>query len=349
MRADHDIRVRRVRPFRHPSAFLEVLKKGRDHAIDTLRRKQSEQAVFGAERVPDRISRVAFAGVRLIVEGTVVVAIFGEDPRVEQRVIESRVEASSFAIGGAFQFETAQLFRPCGMQLRAHRVEIPVRDLVPEIRAGLIDAQERCADTDFHQLARAKFGECSPARGRVLFLKAVGSGVLWSLPELNDEVAFEVRQLMRPQVRIHAVRIIAGDLARFWINGGKARDARPGHFDQHARDAGARKPEAKKCATLRGRHFGADARAFRDAERHGIVIRLCGFVAVGESESASFRRCAEFADLRHQGDVTVVAHPDGRLMSADEAGNGRVVVLIRRDADLVLAGLRRPVRHCERR
>src|SRR5258708_6763815 len=134
---------------------------------------------------------------------------------------------------------------------------------------------------------------------------------------------------MRPQVRIHAVRVIAGDLARSLINGGKAWDAWPGGFDEHARDAGARKPEAKKCATLRGRHFGADARAFRGAEGYGIVIRVGGFVAVGESEPASFRCCAKFADLRHQGDVTVVAHPDGWLMRADEAGDGRVAVLIR--------------------
>ena len=192
-------------------------------------------------------------------------------------------------------------------------------------------------------------GECPPARGRVLFLKAVGSGVPWSLPELNDEVAFEVRQLKRPQVRIHAVRVKTGDLAGLPINGGKARNAGPRHFDEHARGAGTGKPEAKKCATFRGRHFGADAAAFRGAERHGIVIRVGGFVAVGESELASFRRCAEFADLRHQSDVTVVAHPDRRLMSADEAGDGRVVVLIRGDADLVLPGLWRPVGHCERR
>ncbi len=150
MGANHDIRVGRVRPFRHPSAFLEVLQEGSDHAIDTLRGKEGEQAVFGAERVPDRISCVAFAGVHLIVEGTVVSTIFGEDSRIEQRVIESGVEASSFAIGSAFQFETAQFFYPGGMQLRAHRIEIPVRDLVPEIRAGLIDAQERCADADLH-------------------------------------------------------------------------------------------------------------------------------------------------------------------------------------------------------
>ena len=66
----------------------------------------------------------------------------------------------------------------------------------------------------------------------------------------------------------------------FLIDGGKAWDARPRHFDEHARDAGARKPEAKKCAALRGRHFGADAGAIRDAQRHGIVIRFGGFVAV---------------------------------------------------------------------
>ncbi len=102
---------------------------------------------------------------------------------------------------------------------------------MPEIRASLIDAQKRCADADFHEFTRAKFGECSPAHGCVRFLEAVGSGVLWSLPELNDEVAFEVRQLMRAQVGIHAMRVIAGDLAGFPIDRGKARDARPGHFD----------------------------------------------------------------------------------------------------------------------
>ena len=147
--ADHDVGVGRVRPFRHPSAFLEVLQKGRDHAVDPLRREQGEQAVFGAERVPDRISGVAFAGVDPIVEGAVVSAVFGKDARVEQRVIESGVEAGLLAIGSAFDLETAQFFRPVGMEFRAHGIEIPVRDLAAEIRAGLIDAEERSADADF--------------------------------------------------------------------------------------------------------------------------------------------------------------------------------------------------------
>src|SRR5580698_9510076 len=102
MSGNHDIRVGWVRPFRHPSAFPEVLKKGRDHAIDTLWRKEREQAVLRAEGIPDRISCVAFAHVYLIVEGTVISTVFREDSWVEQRVIKSRVEAGSFSIGGAF-------------------------------------------------------------------------------------------------------------------------------------------------------------------------------------------------------------------------------------------------------
>ncbi len=180
-------------------------------------------------------------------------------------------------------------------------------------------------------------------------LQAVRLLFLRSLAELHHKIAFEVRQLKRPQVRVHAMRVIAGDLACRGIGGGKAWDARPGDLDEDARDAGGRKPEAKKRATLRGGHFGADARAVSSAQGHGIVIRPGGFVAVRESEPAGFGRCAEVADLRHQSDVAVVAHPDCRLVRADEAADGRVVVLIRRDADLVLAGLRGPVRHCERR
>ena len=86
---------------------------------------------------------------------------------------------------------------------------------------------------------------------------------------------------MRPQARIHAVRVIAGDLAGVPIDGGKAADAWPGHFDEHARKTGARKPEAEICATLGGRHLGADAGAFRGAQRHGVVVRFGGFVVCG--------------------------------------------------------------------
>lgn len=134
-----------------------------------------------------------------VVEGAVVPAVFGKDARVDQRVIKGGVEPGSLAIRGAFDFETVQFFGPCGVELRAHRFEIPVRDLAPEIRAGLIDAQERCAGPGFHQIAGAKFGERSPARGCVRVLEAVSPAALRGAAELNGEVAFEFGSLSGPR------------------------------------------------------------------------------------------------------------------------------------------------------
>ena len=67
-----------------------------------------------------------------------------------------------------------------------------------------------------------------------------------------------------------------------------------------------------------------------------------------EGQLALFRGGLDRVQLRNDGDVAVVAHPDCRLMRADEAGNGGVLVFVGDSSHLVLAGLRGPVGHAER-
>ena len=63
---------------------------------------------------------------------------------------------------------------------------------------------------------------------------------------------------------------------------------------------------------------------------------------------ARFRRGTKFANLGDNRHVAVISHPDRRLMSADEPRDRRVIVVVRRDADLVLSRLWGPIRHAER-
>jgi hypothetical protein len=52
-------------------------------------------------------------------------------------------------------------------------------------------------------------------------------------------------------------------------------------------------------------------------------------------------------ELRYESYIAVIAHPDRGLMGANESGYRLVVEVVGCDADLVLASLRRPVRHRE--
>jgi hypothetical protein len=49
----------------------------------------------------------------------------------------------------------------------------------------------------------------------------------------------------------------------------------------------------------------------------------------------------------HQTDLTVIAHPDRRLMGAKKTLYRRVFVIVGADADFVFTGHGRPVRHAE--
>ncbi len=57
MRPDHDVRVRGIRPLRHPAAFFVVLQQRRNHPWHALRSHQRNHAVLRTKRVPYRVSR----------------------------------------------------------------------------------------------------------------------------------------------------------------------------------------------------------------------------------------------------------------------------------------------------
>ena len=142
MGSDHDVGVARIGPLRHPSAFLEILQQGGDHAVDALRREQRKHAVLRAESVPDRVSGITLAAVNAIVERAVVVTVFRKHARIQQRVIQRRVKQRLVIIGGAVDLQADQLLVPLRAQLLLHVREIPPGNLPPEICARLVDADE---------------------------------------------------------------------------------------------------------------------------------------------------------------------------------------------------------------
>ena len=104
-----------------------------------------------------------------------------------------------------------------------------------------------------------------------------------------------------------------------------------------------------KQRTARGcREISTDRGVTARIQDDAVEIRLCFFILVPKRQLAIFRCGAQGARLRRERDVSVVTHPDSRLMCTDEARNRRVVVVVRGHADLVLAGLCRPVGHAER-
>ena len=64
-----------------------------------------------------------------------------------------------------------------------------------------------------------------------------------------------------------------------------------------------------------------------------------------EFQAALGWRCAQGPHLRDDGHIAVISHPDGGLVCPDKTRHRLIVVVVRRDADLVLSSLRRPARH----
>ena len=167
------------------------------------------------------------------------------------------------------------------------------------------------------------------------------------LVKLNDEITPEVRQNKRPQVRIHAIRIIAGNFISFGIELNHSFNSRTGRFHEDRRILDGGKSEPHDRGVVRGGDLGPDQTVLVGVCIDGIVIGSCYLVLMRERQPARFGSCLDGVQLWNNGYVAVVAHPFGRLMGSDKAGNVSVLVFVRDDTQLVLTGLRRPIGHAE--
>src|SRR6185437_14736399 len=89
--------------------------------------------------------------------------------------------------------------------------------------------------------------------------------------ELHDEIALEVRQREITEVRIHAIGVVAYDLARLRVDVHVARyqEARGLNHDIRARVR--RKCEAQEATVVGGRDLGADAPRPARLQIHGVI------------------------------------------------------------------------------
>ena len=88
---------------------------------------------------------------------------------------------------------------------------------------------------------------------------------------------------------------------------------------------------------------------FNCVEEYRVVTRSSDLVLVLEAHAAVFEHRMDVARPGSEDGLAAFAHPDGRLMGALKAMNGRVGVVVGRHGDEVLACLRCPTRHSERR
>ena len=356
MRSDHDVGVGRIGPLRHPAALVGVLQQRLHHVVDALGGEQGQQAVFGAEGIPDRVGSVGNALVHLVVEGAVVVPVLGKKPWIQQRVIQRRVEDPSLRRIRAVDVEHAQLAVPGSLERIARRIEIPRRQFGIEVRPGLRQADERGADLRLDRLSRGQV-EGNEGADVVTF----DPGVAWAhqhafvdalrrkrLLEAHHEIALELGQFQRPEDGVLAVGVVAANLVLLRVDLDIAVNARAGRLDEHAGPGLRRKVEAQVAAMVGRGDLRADAAAVPCVHRHGVAVRRGHLVRARERQLPRLGRVAQPVELRHQGDVTVVAHPDGGLVGTDETLDMRVGVVVRGDADPVLPRLCGPVGHAER-
>src|SRR5580658_4688365 len=109
MGCNHDVGVAGIWPLRHPAAFLEILQESGNHAVDSLWSKEGQQAVLRAKGIPDGVCRITFAAVDGVIECAVIPAIFREDSRIEQRMIERSVKQGFIGIGCSADLQSRKL------------------------------------------------------------------------------------------------------------------------------------------------------------------------------------------------------------------------------------------------
>src|ERR1700761_1011796 len=232
MSGDHDVRIARVRPLGHPASLFVILQQYGDHAIYAFRRNQRQQAVLCAKRIPDGERRIARSLMHHIVVGTVITAVLRELARIEQRVVKRSVEPRLLRLRCARNPQPFELLLPSLPQPDAHAVELPIWNLAAQIFARLLRTEKRCSDTH-HDGVFLELRIRSMLHGRTRGV-AIDLTLCRRLFKLHSEITAEMRQGKRPEMAVHALRIIACNLSGRAIKSRMAIEPGACRIDQHA-------------------------------------------------------------------------------------------------------------------
>ena len=370
-RADHDARVGGVRPLREPAAFAVHLDQGLHHAVHALRRHEGKERMLGAVGVPERVAVVHAALVHAVVERAVVASVLVDLARIEERVVEARVEDRLHVLTRRLDREARELRGPRGARPRGdgvHSARALLGDLGAQVRARLLGADERHAHLYDELLAVRR--ERHPTAHAVRLRRALVRHLLHALialrarharvaaprgertRELHHEPAAEVRQRVG-MVRVEAICVpprnrtaVRADrdeaVRRRLVRGTSDVVARCVH--DHVRIRGAfREADRVDGRAARARVVGDDA-AGRDAR----APRRHLFARVVEGRAARREVAVHRARARHERDLSPVAHPDRRLARADEAQQLRVNLVVAQRAYLREARHGHPLDRAER-
>ena len=223
MRADHDIGIAGIGPFRQPAAFLIGLEQGLYPFAALPRLQEDHQRMQGTESVPGREVGMGRAHVDAVVERTVVAAAFPQLTRQLPGVVEGGVEDAFLLIRDAVHGQQAQFGVPdlaggAGEAVDAEALElfqVGARLLRRNEGSAKLDADAPCTGRESHPCAGA--GPCPLSLAFDLKLPVEAAADREGTVEAEDEPALEVGQF-RPPAVAHAVRVVADDLASVGID-----------------------------------------------------------------------------------------------------------------------------------
>src|SRR5579862_5677512 len=207
----------------------------------------------------------------------------------------------------------------------ADTLQIPARDLGLQVGARLLDADERGADRDFHHLAGlgieadvgADAGTLRAGTARGDYRAGVYAVCHERLTESGDKKALEIRQRNVRQVGVHAIRVVTDDLVRCGIDMDESRYHGAGRLDHHARLGTRREGESQQAAVVSRSQLRADAARAPGIQQYRVVVWFCDLVAARKPKTARLEGRLDVVEFGRERHVTVVAHPDRRLMGAD--------------------------------
>src|SRR6476646_11407553 len=108
--------------------------------------------------------------------------------------------------------------------------------------------------------------------------------------------------------------IVSTDLMRLLVDRNIAGYSRSGCLHEHARNATLGKTESERRASLGRRHLHPKVVALTGVKGNPVIVGSRRLGTVFERQFTAIRCCAQCAGLRHDRDITVISHPDRRLM-----------------------------------
>ena len=205
-------------PPRQLPALAEVVEQREQHLAVAVRLDEREELVLGLVGVPGGEVRVLRAPVREVgraVEAEVAPVDVRERVRVQQRVVERRVERLAVKRVGALHLDRAERLVPRGPGGRTHGVEADAERLGLEVAPRPCEVDEGDADARRDRSARARV-EADPCRcvqPVAAQVSVPGEGPVEASDEVDGVAALGgARHLVRPADR-HVARLHAGDAA----------------------------------------------------------------------------------------------------------------------------------------